>query len=65
MLGGRMVQLQFTNDGAVADAEIGKCPLTGGPLPLASEYEVENHFQFHFYSNPFRGTGNDQSHTYL
>jgi hypothetical protein len=34
-------------------------------LPLPPEYEVENHFQFHFYSNPFRGTGNDESHTYL
>ena len=65
VLGDRMVQLQFTNDGAVSDAEIGKWPLLGGPLPLASEYEVENHFQFHFYSNPFRATGNDQSHTYL
>lgn len=65
MLGDRMVQLQFTNDGAVADAEIGKCSLAGGLLPLPPEYEVENHFQFHFYSNPFRETGNDESHTYL
>jgi hypothetical protein len=32
---------------------------------LPAEYEVENHFQFHFYSIPFPAQGNDQSHSRL
>jgi hypothetical protein len=32
---------------------------------LPTEYEVENHFQFHFYSIPFPAQGNDESHTRL
>src|SRR5450755_4359438 len=65
VLGDRMVQLQLADDGPFADLEIGERSRGGAALPLAPEYEVENHFQFHFYSNPFRPSGNDQSHTYL
>jgi hypothetical protein len=34
-------------------------------VALTPEYEVENHFQFHFYSNPFPQSGNVQYHSYL
>src|SRR5271165_3036021 len=62
--GGR--QLQVGEYGAFSDREIGQhaAPFGSG-LPTAAEYEVENHFQFHFYSNSSSAGGNDQSHTRL
>jgi hypothetical protein len=63
MLGYGMVQLKIADDSAVADLEVGQQSRPGVVALFPSEYEVENHFQFHFYSNPFPRTGNDQSHS--
>jgi len=65
MFGYRMIELQLANNGAFADLKVGKGTRgTFFALP-ASEYEVENHFQFQLYSNPILPPGNDQSHNSL
>ena len=63
MLGDGMVQFQLTYDGAFSDSQVGQCFGSSLTVLLASEYEVENHFQLQPYSNPFPQTDNDQSHT--
>jgi hypothetical protein len=60
-----MVEFQLTYDGAFTDPEVGQCPGACMAVLLPSEYEVENHFQFQLYSNPFQRSDNDQSHTCL
>jgi hypothetical protein len=65
MLGDRMVELQLANDGVFADLEVGQCLGSSIAALLSTEYEVENHFQFQLYSNPFLPPGNDESHTCL
>jgi hypothetical protein len=65
MLGDGVVEFQLTDDGAFADLEIGQGAGSRIAMLLPSESEVENHFQFQLYSNPFPQTDNDQSHTCL
>jgi hypothetical protein len=65
MFSNGMVEFKLFKDGALANAEIGQFAgvMIAGLLP--TEYEVENHFQFHFYSIPFPALGNDESHSRL
>ena len=65
VLGDRMVKLQLAHDRTISDPEIGQRTRCWSAVPLAPEYEVENHFQFHFYSNPFPQSGNVEYHSYL
>ena len=53
VFGDRMVQLEVLHDGAFAYLQIGQRTAVRSAALLASEYEVENHFQFQLYSNPF------------
>jgi hypothetical protein len=65
VLGDRGSQRQFSKDSALADLEVSQgAGMRMAPV-LPSKYEVENHFQYHFYSIPFRAEGNDESHTRL
>src|SRR5664279_169443 len=65
MFGDGVVQFKFFEDGALTDAEVGQRAGFTIAWLLSTEYEVENHFQFHFYSNPFPADSNDQSHSRL
>src|SRR5271165_1621461 len=65
MFGDGMVELKLFENGALTDLEVGQCAGSKIAFLLRSEYEVENHFQFHFYSIPFPAEGNDESHRRL
>ncbi len=65
MFGDRGGQRQFSEDGALPDPQIGQRAGIRIAWVLLPEYEVENHFQFDFYSIPFPAVGNDESHTQL
>ena len=60
MLRHRRRQLQFSENGALSDVEIGqRAGLAIALFLRTAEYEVENHFQFQLYSNSFPAAGND------
>jgi hypothetical protein len=63
MFGDGVVEAQFPHNAPLADLKIRQSAVAlRVPVP-AAEYEVENHFQFQLYSNPFSISDNDQSHT--
>lgn len=57
VLGDGNIQLQFAYDGTLPNLEVRQSTDSCFVLPLAPEYEVENHFQFHLYSNPIGKSG--------
>ena len=65
VFGDRMIEFQVVHDGALAYLQIGKRAARRRAALLAAEYEVENHFQFQLYSNPFPETDNVEYHTCL
>ena len=60
MLGYRKRELEFGENGFFAHAQISESAgRAASPFPFATEYEVENHFQFQLYSNSFPAHSND------